>query len=178
MRGKRGYGEGLDYRNERVIAAWSYLPSYRWGMVVKQDVGEAFELIRRQRIVVVILLSLTVVAVGLVAILVARSLSRPIREAAEAANRVAGGDLSVQIKTKAAGEAGQLLAAVKKMTLDLKTLIGKIQKSSIALMSTATEIAATSRQQQETVNEYGAPPARRPPPPSRSRRPARNCSVR
>ncbi|AGA28994.1 methyl-accepting chemotaxis protein [Singulisphaera acidiphila] len=156
VRGKRGYGEGLDYRGSPVIAAWSYLPSYRWGMVVKQDVGEAFELIRQQRIVVVILLSLTVVAVGLVAILVARSLSRPIREAADAANRVAAGDLSVQIKTRATGEAGQLLTAVKKMTLDLKTLIGKIQKSSIALMSTATEIAATSRQQQETVNEYGA----------------------
>lgn len=156
VRGKRGYGEGLDYRGSHVIAAWSYLPSYRWGMVVKQDVGEAFELIRQQRIVVVILLSLTVVAVGLVAILVARSLSRPIREAADAANRVAAGDLSVQIKTRATGEAGQLLNAVKKMTLDLKTLIGKIQRSSIALMSTATEIAATSRQQQETVNEYGA----------------------
>lgn len=156
VRGQRGYGEGLDYRGQRVIAAWSYLPSYRWGMVVKQDVGEAFELIHQQRIVVVILLSLTVVAVGVVAILVARSLSSPIREAAEAANRVAAGDLSVQIKTRATGEAGQLLTAVKKMTLDLKTLIGKIQKSSIALMSTATEIAATSRQQQETVNEYGA----------------------
>ncbi|WP_406699528.1 methyl-accepting chemotaxis protein [Singulisphaera sp. Ch08] len=177
VRGKRGYGEGRDYRGLPVIAAWSYLPSYRWGMVVKQDVGEAFELIRQQRIVVVILLSLTVVAVGLVAILVARSLSRPIRDAADVANRVAAGDLSVQIKTRATGEAGQLLTAVKKMTLDLKTLIGKIQKSSVALMSTATEIAATSRQQQETVNEYGPPPARRPPRPSRSRRPARNCSA-
>jgi methyl-accepting chemotaxis protein WspA len=156
VQGKRGYGEGLDYRGQPVIAAWSYLPSYRWGMVVKQDVGEAFQLIRQQRIVVVILLSLTVVTVGLVAILVARSLSRPIRDAAEVANRVASGDLSAQIKTRATGEAGQLLNAVKKMTHDLKTLIGKIQKSSIALMSTVTEIAATSRQQQETVNEYGA----------------------
>ena len=42
------------------------------------------------------------------------------------------------------------------MTGDLRSLIGRIQKSSIALMSTATEIAATSRQQEQTVNDYGA----------------------
>jgi len=35
-------------------------------------------------------------------------------------------------------------------------LIGKIQKSSISLMSAATQIAATSRQQESLVHEYGA----------------------
>ena len=42
--GQRGYGEAIDYRGKPVVAAWSYLPSYRWGMVVKQDDGEAFAL--------------------------------------------------------------------------------------------------------------------------------------
>ena len=37
VEGQRGYGESIDYRGEPVVAAWSYLPSYRWGMVVKQD---------------------------------------------------------------------------------------------------------------------------------------------
>ena len=46
VQGQRGYGEAIDYRGEPVIAAWSYLPSYRWGMVVKQDIDEAFALIR------------------------------------------------------------------------------------------------------------------------------------
>ena len=41
------------------------------------------------------------------------------------------------------------------MTQDLRSLIGRIQKSSIALMSTATEIAATSRQQEGLVADYG-----------------------
>jgi methyl-accepting chemotaxis protein WspA len=156
VEGKRGYGEAIDYRGIPVIAAWSYLPSFRWGMVVKQDLGEAFDLLQKQRMVVTVLLGITVLAVGITAILVARSLSRPIREAAEVAKRVASGDLTAQIGVRATGEAGQLLNAVKTMTYDLKGLIGKIQKSSIALMSTVTEIAATSRQQQETVNEYGA----------------------
>ena len=41
---------------------------------------------------------------------------------------------------KAPGEAGLLLQAIRKMTTDLRSLIGRIQKSSVALMSTATEI--------------------------------------
>ena len=56
VEGERGYGEAIDYRGKPVVAAWSYLPSYRWGMVVKQDDGEAFALIYRQMLVVTALL--------------------------------------------------------------------------------------------------------------------------
>ena len=57
VEGQRGYGEAIDYRGQAVIAAWSYLPSFRWGMVVKQDDGEAFALIYRQNLVVGLLLA-------------------------------------------------------------------------------------------------------------------------
>ena len=50
VQGQRGYGEAIDYRGRPVVAAWSYLPSFRWGMVVKQDVDEAFALIHQQRL--------------------------------------------------------------------------------------------------------------------------------
>jgi len=42
------------------------------------------------------------------------------------------------------------------MTGDLRALIGKIQRSSISLLSTATEIAATSRHQEQAIYDYGA----------------------
>jgi len=87
---------------------------------------------------------------------VARTISRPIRQAALIADRVAGGDLSTSYEGDAPGEMGLLLTAIRKMTGDLRGLIGRIQKSSIALLSTATEISATSKQQEKTVYEYGA----------------------
>ena len=40
--------------------------------------------------------------------------------------------------------------------LIVSSLVSRLQRSSIALMSTATEIAATSREQQATVNNYTA----------------------
>lgn len=157
VQGERGSGEVIDYfRKVPVIAVWTYIPSFRWAMVVKQDVSEAYAPIRHQWYATIALLILTGVPVILVARLVARSLSRPIRDAAQVAARVAAGDLTSKITEKATGEPGQLLSAIDTMTEYLRSLIGRIQKSSVGLMSTATEIAATSRQQEQTVNEYGA----------------------
>src|SRR5262249_27167063 len=135
---------------------WSYLPSFRWGMVVKEDVAEAFALINRQRMVIIVLLATTFLVVIIVALLLARTMTRPIREAALVAGRVAAGGLTVSSGRQAPGEAGMLLQAIRKMIQDLRSLIGKIQRSSITLLSTATEIAAASRQQEQTVYDHSA----------------------
>jgi methyl-accepting chemotaxis protein WspA len=154
--GNRGYDEMFDHLGKRVVTAWTYLPSYRWGLTVKQDVDEAFELLRKQRQATTAFMAVAGLAVFAVARTVARSISRPIREAASVAQRVASGDLTARVDVEATGEAGQLLHAVEAMTGDLRSLIGRIKQSSVALMSTATEIAATARQQGEAVNDYGA----------------------
>jgi len=156
VNGGRGYGPGLDYRAQPVMAAWTYIPSFRWGLVVKQDRAEAFAMLNQQRWAIGSLLALTIAAVTAVAWSMARSLTRPIREAALVANRVAAGDLTATCVGEAPGEAGLLLQSIRQMTADLRSLIGRIQKSSVALLSTATQIAATSRQQEQTVYDYGA----------------------
>jgi methyl-accepting chemotaxis protein WspA len=154
--GGRGYGPELDYRGEPVVAAWSYIPAFRWGLNVKQDRDEAFALIDQQIGAARALLAATALAVALIAWRLSRSITRPIREAAALAERVAAGDLTATCQGYAPGEVGLLLSAVRKMTADLRSLIGRIQRSSIALLSTATEIAAASRQQEQSVYEYGA----------------------
>ena len=103
VEGQRGYGESIDYQGQPVVAAWSYLPSYRWGMVVKQDDGEAFALIYRQILVVTILLGATFLIVTAAALWLARTITRPIRDAAFVSERVASGDLSVTCDRQSAG---------------------------------------------------------------------------
>jgi len=156
VQGQRGYGLVSDYRGKSTVAVWTYIPSFRWGMVVKQDLSEAYAPIAQQRTASLVLLVLAGLTVILVARKVAQSLSRPIRDAAKVATLVASGDLTARVSEQATGEPGQLLQAIETMTEYLRSLIGRIQKSSVGLMSTATEIAATSRQQEQTVNEYGA----------------------
>jgi methyl-accepting chemotaxis protein WspA len=154
--GTRGYGPLVDYRGVEGVGAWCYLPSFRWGLLVKQDAAEAYALVRFQRLAVIGLSLATIVGVTLAALVVARTISSPIRTAMAVAGQVAGGDLRAAVDVTTDDETGALLASIETMTRDLRGLIGRIQHSSVALMSTATAIQATASEQQQVINDYGA----------------------
>jgi len=154
--GTRGYGPLVDYRGVEGVAAWCYLPSFRWGLVVKQDAAEAYRLVRFQRLAIIGLSLATILGVTLAALVVARTISGPIRTAMAVAGQVAGGDLRAAVDVTTDDETGALLESIEKMTRDLRGLIGRIQHSSVALMSTATAIQATASEQQQVINDYAA----------------------
>jgi methyl-accepting chemotaxis protein WspA len=153
--GDRGFGLIRDYRDTEAAAAWCYLPSFRWGLVVKQDAAEAYALVRFQRAAILGLSLATILGVTVAALLVARTISNPIRTAVDAARQVAAGDLRARVDVVGDDETGVLLGAVQRMTDDLRGLIGRIQRSSVALISTATAIQATSSEQQQVIADYG-----------------------
>ena len=154
--GNRGYGIVTDYRGIEVAASWCYLPSFRWGMNVKQDASEAFALLHFQRNAIIGLSIAIIVCVTITALLVARSFSNPIRTASRVARQVASGDLRADVGLTSNDETGALLVAIQRMTNDLRGLIGRIQVSSVTLNGTATVIQTTSNNQQHIVAEYGA----------------------
>ena len=70
---------------------------------------------------------------------------------------MAGGDLTVEPPaTTDTDETGKLLRAIGSMTHSLRSLVTRVKQASIELMSTATEFAATSRQQESTVQGFSA----------------------
>ncbi|MFM7138369.1 MAG: methyl-accepting chemotaxis protein, partial [Planctomycetota bacterium] len=154
--GTRGYGPLTDYRGVEGVGAWCYLPSFRWGLLVKQDAAEAYALVRFQRLAIIGLSLATILGVTLAALVVARTISSPIRTAMAVAGQVAGGDLRAAVDITTDDETGALLESIETMTRDLRGLIGRIQHSSVALMSTATAIQATASEQQQVINDYGA----------------------
>ena len=154
--GNRGYGIVTDYRGIEVAASWCYLPSFRWGMNVKQDANEAFALLHFQRNAIIGLSIAIIVCVTITALLVARSFSNPIRTASRVARQVASGDLRADVGLTSNDETGALLVAIQTMTNDLRGLIGRIQVSSVTLNGTATVIQTTSNNQQQIVAEYGS----------------------
>ena len=84
------------------------------------------------------------------------NLTRRIRLATEAAKQVASGDLTVQVSQTSEDEAGELLTTISTMARDLSSLVARVKQSSIVLMSTATQINATSKQQESTVQSFSA----------------------
>ncbi|MFM9196074.1 MAG: methyl-accepting chemotaxis protein [Planctomycetia bacterium] len=158
--GEEGYGPAIDYRGKSVVAAWRFLPSLRWGLCVKQDTSEAYAILRWQRAAIFGLSLATILGVALAALALARRFSTPIRTAVAVARRVAAGDLRATgmpaVDDAGDDETGALLASIRTMTDNLRGLIGRIQKSSVALISTATAIQATSAEQQQVIADYGA----------------------
>jgi methyl-accepting chemotaxis protein len=76
--------------------------------------------------------------------------------AAAAAERVAQGDLTVSVAAGGNDESGRLLTAVGTMVASLTSLVQRIKFASVQLVSTATGIAAISREQEGNVTDLGA----------------------
>ncbi len=77
-----------------------------------------------------------------------------LQDAATVADSLSQGDLTTEVKSRSENDV--LGHALARMMEGSRHMIGRIKQSVIQLMSTATEIAATSKQQETTVNEFGA----------------------
>ena len=83
-------------------------------------------------------LALAVVA----AVVLIRSITRPLSEAVRAIERVASGDLSVAIQASTRDEAGQLLTALNNMQHGLIDVVGRVRHGSESVSSASEEIAS------------------------------------
>ena len=151
-----GLGTAVDYRGKDVMAAWGYSPTLDVGVITKIDSDEAFASIYRLRWIGLGLLALTGVFVVPLAFIVARSFSRPMREAVDVAKLIAEGNLTAQVKSTAAGEMGVLLHSIGEMSDHLRNLIKHIQESIVTVMSTTNQIAVVAKQQERTIQEHGS----------------------
>lgn len=142
---------------EACIYAKASIESGGWSVVVRRTKAEvlaaAYAAVRRN--VAIGLVALAVV--GGMMFLVSRSVSQRVRRAAEAADRIARGDLTQQVGiATSADEAGQLIRSMATMDGNLNSLIGSVKQAGIRLNSTATEISATSKQQEASASTFGA----------------------
>jgi len=147
--GKRGYGNAVDYRGRKVIAAWEYLPSFRWGMVVKMDAAEAFAAVARERRLTLLVGLLVLVGALLVALLVSRSISGPIAQLTAGVRRINEGDLSHQVPVVGNDEIGELSSAFNRMTADLKAIYDTLEEK----VRLRTGDAETAQKEAEKANQ-------------------------
>ncbi|MCF7969257.1 MAG: methyl-accepting chemotaxis protein, partial [Methylococcaceae bacterium] len=129
MSGNQGAGLVSSIFRNSVMASWTYVPSFRWGMSVQQDVGEAMTMVTNQRWTMLGILAAILFPSLLVALAVARSISRPIQTAVAAAERVASGDLSATLSAEGSDEISKLINALGQMVNYLNSLIGQVQRS-------------------------------------------------
>jgi len=70
---------------------------------------------------------IVVILLGIVAFLISRSITRPLAKAVDAANRLAIGDMTMDIEVTSRDETGQLLTAMRDMVTSMKEVSGLAQ---------------------------------------------------
>ncbi|MGC9183860.1 MAG: methyl-accepting chemotaxis protein, partial [Thiomonas sp.] len=93
---------------------------------------------------------------SLAAWLITRSITRPLSEAVSVAQRVAAGDLSVQVSSRSRDETGALLRALEDMVQRLTGVIGAVRSSAEQLLSASTQVSATSQSLSQSSSEQAA----------------------
>lgn len=158
LRGQSGSGISMDYRNKEVLAAWCYLPEVRWGLVVKQDANEAFASARGLRNSFLVFAIATTLVVAFVALLVSRSISRPIGRLKDSVDRIAGGHFQERVQITSTDEIGQLGIEFNRMTERLETNIAElsVQESRMRTILNSTADGILTIAEDGTVTSYNA----------------------
>ncbi|MEN4010759.1 MAG: methyl-accepting chemotaxis protein [Bellilinea sp.] len=107
-RGESGFATYPDYRDVMVLGAFTPITVTGWGLIVEKDVSEAHAPVSQLRnIILLVGVGVMLLAAGIGALL-ARSIANPIRQMAETARDLAGGDIDQQVTYASRDEVGIL----------------------------------------------------------------------
>jgi len=90
------------------------------------------------------------------ALFLTRGIVRPLSEAVEVANRLAAGDLTVEVDVKTKDETGQLLEAIKNMVDKLKHVVSDVMSAADNVSSGSQQLSATAQQMSQGATEQAA----------------------
>ncbi len=91
-----------------------------------------------------------------VAVFLTRGIVRPLSDAVAVANKLAAGDLTVEVAVKSTDETGQLLVAIKNMVDKLKHVVGDVMSAADNVSSGSQQLSATAQQMSQGATEQAA----------------------
>lgn len=121
--GKDGKGISQDYRGRQVIAVWRHISAPGWGLVVKIDTAEALHPIYELRRIALLVGLIALLFGMLMAWVMARSISVPVRKLARGAAMVGAGNLDYRLDMPGEGEFSDLAASFNMMAADMKKVM-------------------------------------------------------
>jgi diguanylate cyclase (GGDEF)-like protein len=120
--GVNGSGLSCDYRGAKVVSAWNYIPTLKWGIVTKIDASEAFAPIIELRRDMLTAGAIALVLGTIISLALAHSMAKPIRALKEGAEQLGLGNLDHRIPVTSNDEFGSLSNAFNRMVINLKEI--------------------------------------------------------
>ncbi|PKY11185.1 hypothetical protein B1757_05755 [Acidithiobacillus marinus] len=147
-------GTTLPAENHLHAINWKLRHDALLNMTILKKKGDSDVALVMDAIVIIALISI------LLGILIAwglsRSITRPLAEAVSISERVADGDLSMQVVARTRDETGRLMAAMAQMVEKLTQTIGEVRSAADNLSSASEEVSATSQSLSQAASEQAA----------------------
>ncbi len=123
VQGKTGIGFSVDYRGEKVLSAWEYLPMLDWGMVAKVDIEEVYAPIKKIQKLMLFITAMIIFFVAIIAVGIARSISGPINKLHKGTEIIGLGNLDYKVGMNLNDEIGDLSRSFDEMVNRIKNII-------------------------------------------------------
>ncbi len=114
------------------------------------------ETFSRTRIGVMAVLLIAIAIGALLAWLITRSITVPVRGAVKLAEAVAAGDLSTSIQSSSKDEIGQLMRALKSMNDSLSTVVNQVRQGSESVATASSQIAEGNNDLSQRTEEQAS----------------------
>lgn len=101
---------------------------------------------RSERTLIIGILMFCIATGVVVSFLISRSIRVPLARGIEIADRIAQGDLTVEVEVRSQDETGQLMTAMKNMVENLRQVVSRTVDISTTIASASAQLHATSEQ--------------------------------
>ncbi|MCZ7404528.1 MAG: sensor histidine kinase [Candidatus Methanoperedens sp.] len=123
---KSGVGEYVNYKGDEVLGSYYWLPLYRWGLIVEKNKDEAYtEVLSLERLMVGISF-IAVFCVFLLAFLISKRLTEPIKSLKDGANGLVRGQFKT-ISVSSSNEIGELTEIFNQTAKELLDIRKKLE---------------------------------------------------
>ncbi|MBV8503445.1 MAG: MCP four helix bundle domain-containing protein [Paucibacter sp.] len=134
----------LRIKANELLDAIAKMVAFQQGLMEKNGTAA------KEEVEQVIQITLSVAALVMVLALVGawtitRSITQPVGDAVKVAKAVASGDLTVHVETASKDETGQLLTALKEMTVNLSRIVGIVRSGSSSVATASAQIAQANQ---------------------------------
>ena len=126
------------------------------GFVVQMNQAEAYAGVNALRNIMLMIGLVAAVIVVFVGLFIATGIANPVKQVAQIAGQIAGGDFTVESKIKRKDEIGQLSQAFNAMSESLRELIRSAVEMSNGVNSGSEQVSSASEEMSSSLEEVSA----------------------
>ena len=123
---------------------------------VQQSIKESAQAYAVGRRIAMLVLGLTLILAAAAAVAVTKSITKPIEQVVNHAERIAAGDLTNVVQVTSGSETGKLQQAMLEMSTKLTRIISDVREGSTAVASAASQLSSSAQSLSQGTSEQAA----------------------